>query len=812
MPKLRLLALPVLLPILLFPSASAAETPRTKDKLQVLYDFSETSGSTIFDRSGSASPLNLTIHKPQAVERKDGALIFRSHTLISSGGPSFELTDSIRKANALTLEAWIKPASESQNGPARILTLSLDSNLRNFTLGQQGDRYDVRLRTSNTSSNGIPSLTSSSGLSRRMLTHIVYSRDSSGTARLYLDGRQQAEKKLGGNLESWKREFRLGLGNELTQDRPWLGELHLVAIYSKALSPQEVAQNFAAGAGAAVQSPAPAASTPKVAVRDQTASLAQSARPSGPGVFEIPGLPPVRNQIDKLVFAKLSKLGIKPALCSDAVFVRRAYLDVIGILPTAGEARQFIEDSDKNKRAALIDRLLERHEFADYWAMRWGDVLRIKAEFPVNLWPNAAQAYHRWVRDSIAENKLYTQFVREMLTSSGSNFRVGPVNFYRAIQNRTPEGITGAVALTFMGSRIDNWPEDRVAGTAAFFSQIGYKATSEWKEQTVFWDPLGSSAASASNAPGVDAIEKALEVTNEVLKEPAELPASPPAQTGVFPDGKKVKLPPGRDPRKIFADWLIDPKNPWFTRSIANRVWAWLMGRGIIHEPDDIRPDNPPSNPELLAHLEKELIRSNYNLKEYYRLILNSSAYQLSAVPKSSDPVAEEHFASYAVRRLDAEVLIDAINKVTGTVELYTSAIPEPYTYIPSERSAVAIADGSITSTFLTLFGRTARTTGMESERTNKVLPSQWLYILNSSHIQGKIDQGPKLQEIITARRKPEETIEELYLTILSRFPTAEEIKHIETYGKPGLTAKRREDWVDIIWSLVNSSEFLFRH
>ena len=181
------------------------------------------------------------------------------------------------------------------------------------------------------------------------------------------------------------------------------------------------------------------------------------------------------------------------------MFVRRVYLDVIGTLPTAKEAREFLQDPDtKNKRRRLIDRLLERDEFAEYWAMKWGDMLRIKAEFPVNLWPNAAQAYHRWVEASIAQNKPYDKFAREMLTSSGSNFRVGPVNFYRAIQNRTPEGIATAVALTFMGTRAENWPTNQLAGMAAFFSQIGYKPTREWKEEVVFWDPLGASAQ-ASN-------------------------------------------------------------------------------------------------------------------------------------------------------------------------------------------------------------------------------------------------------------------------------------------------------------------------
>ena len=216
-------------------------------------------------------------------------------------------------------------------------------------------------------------------------------------------------------------------------------------------------------------------------------------------VFESPLPPQPTGRIDELVFANLARLNVQPVLCSDGVFVRRAYLDVIGTLPTAQEARAFLQDPDTaNKRSRLIDRLLERPEFADYWAMKWSDVLRIKAEFPVNLWPNAAQAYHRWVLASVATHKPYDQFARELLTASGSNFRVGPANFYRAMQNRTPEGIATTVALTLMGARAEAWPAARLAGLAPFFSQVGYKPTSEWKEEHVFWDPLGTSTAAGN--------------------------------------------------------------------------------------------------------------------------------------------------------------------------------------------------------------------------------------------------------------------------------------------------------------------------
>jgi hypothetical protein len=535
-------------------------------------------------------------------------------------------------------------------------------------------------------------------------------------------------------------------------------------------------------------------------------------KPSHHPVFESPAEPTPANAIDKTVFATLASLGIKPVLCSDAVFVRRAYLDVTGTLPTAAEARAFIEDSKtENKRAALIDRLLNRPEHTDYWAMRWSDILRIKAEFPVNLWPNAAQAYHRWVKASLMQNRPYDRFARELITASGSNFRVPPVNFFRAMQDRSPEGIASAVALTLMGSRIDHWPEDRRAGMAAFFSQLGYKPTSEWKEEIVFWDPLKSAGAPGSTAPGQDAVAKSVAATN-AIPQGLEKPLPPPRPLeAVFPDGTRTRVPPGRDPRDAFADWLIRPGNPWFAKAAVNRTWAWIMGRGIIHEPDDIRDDNPPGNPELLALLEKELVASTYDLKHVARLILTSTTYQLSSVTRSDAAKARANFASYPLRRLEAEVLIDAVNRITGTTDLLTSAVPEPFTYIPKTMPAVGVADGSITSSFLTLFGRSARGTGMQSERVSELASAQWLHILNSGHVQDKLQRGPKLAALLASAKKQEETVEKLYLTILSRFPTQEEMKAAVQYAQSGVV-KGRDVGIDLAWSLINSQEFLLRH
>ena len=499
--------------------------------------------------------------------------------------------------------------------------------------------------------------------------------------------------------------------------------------------------------------------------------------------FESPATSTPRGAIDLLVFNKLKRLGIQPASpCSDAVFVRRVYLDVIGTLPTAQETSQFLLDREPNKRSALIDHLLERGEFADYWAMKWGDLLRVKSEFPINLWPNAVEAYHRWIRTCLKKNLPYDQFVRAMLTSSGSNFRVPEVNFYRAVQSKEPQAVARAVALTFMGVRAENWPKERWSGMAAFFSQVGYKSTGEWKEEIVYFDRGWDKPGAASATPAA-----------------------------VFPEGKPARLSPDQDPREVFANWLIAPDNPWFARNIVNRVWYWLLGRGIIHEPDDIRPDNPASNPELLAYLERELISSRYDLKHIYSLILNSQVYQLSSIPRTDRPEAAANFAFYPQRRLDAEVLMDAICQITGTTEQYSSPIPEPFTFLPEDQRSIALADGSVTSPFLEMFGRPPRDTGLESERNNRPTAEQRLHLLNSSHIQLKIQQSTKLRSLMQPAGRPRDPIDRLYITILSRYPTDEELGTVSAYFQT-VTGNRWPAVVDFAWALINSGEFLYRH
>lgn len=485
------------------------------------------------------------------------------------------------------------------------------------------------------------------------------------------------------------------------------------------------------------------------------------------------------DQIDLLVLTQLHELNIEAAQkCSDAVFLRRAHLTIIGTLPTEEEARAFLANPSPAKRSTLIEVLLERPEYVDYWSMKWGDLLRVKAEFPIKLWPNAVQAYHRWIHDSIRINKPYDRFVRELLTGNGSNFREGEVNFYRAMQDRSPHGIASTVALTFMGERAEKWPEKKLDGLAGFFAHVAYKPTAEWKEEIVFHDPTADEEGLAEKA--------------------------------IYPNGAFPRLDPyQQDPRIVFADWLMHPKNPVLSRNITNRVWSWLMGRGIIHEPDDYHPGNPPSNPKLLEFLQREFVTHDHDLKHLYRVILNSKTFQMASIPAQETPEAMANFAHYPLRRLQAEVLIDALNQITDTTEEYSSPIPEPFTFVPENIRGISLADGSITSSFLELFGRSPRDTGLESERSFNTTTQQRLHLLNSSHVQKKIKASPLVSA--AAGLPNEELAEKVYLTVLSRFPNREEILAVEEHAENTGT-RGRSLASDLMWALINQPEFFYNH
>jgi hypothetical protein len=507
---------------------------------------------------------------------------------------------------------------------------------------------------------------------------------------------------------------------------------------------------------------------------------------TGPKPFPAPA---ANNRIDELVYQKLKQMGITPSpLAADEVFLRRVYLDTIGLLPTAEEARAFLAKPDRSR---LIESLLARNEFNDFWSLKWGDILRIKSEYPVRVWPKAVAVYYQWVHDSLQANKPYDQFARELLTATGSNFRVAPANFVRAVASHDPRSLGETAALVFMGARIgcarchahpvEAWnPEDDV-GLGAFFARVSFKSTQEWKEEIVYPD----------------------------FKLNLKHPRTRAVVDARAPGAVAVKVGAEEDPRAQFAAWLTAPDNPWFAKNIVNRIWFWLLGRGIIDEPDDIRPTNPPVNAELLAYLESELVQHKYDLRHIYRIILNSRTYQLSSEANEWNVADVSLFSHYAVKRLTAEQMFDAVSQFTETAEKFRSIIPEPYSNWPANYRATQISDGNTECNFLDLFGRPPRDTPYESERNNDLTLKQALYFLNSEQLEGKVTSSAHLKRVVA--KSDAEVIEDLYLSALARYPTANEKQRLVAF----LTSKknvRAQTVQDIAWALLNTKEFEFNH
>ncbi len=498
------------------------------------------------------------------------------------------------------------------------------------------------------------------------------------------------------------------------------------------------------------------------------------------------------NKVDELVLAKLKRLGIPPSeVCSDQEFCRRIYLDMLGTLPSPAEVKAFLVDKDAQKRGKLIEALFQREEFADYWAMKWGDLLRIKSEYPVRIWPKGVTTYYHWLRESVATNQPYDQFVRELLTTSGSNFRRGPANFVRAVSNKDPQTLAETTAMLFMGARvacarchahpIENWSVSDNVALGAFFAKVAYKSTTEWKEEIVYFNPKAS------------------------LRDPRTREIAKPRLLS----GEVFELGPDEDPRFKFADWLISTNNPWFNQAIANRVWFWMMGRGIIHEPDDIRPTNLPENPELLTYLVRELATHKYDLRHLFRLILNSNTYQRSSKANEFNKNDVAHFSHFQIKRLGAEELVDALCQVTEVPETYTSSIPEPYTRLPSDYRAVQVFDGNIQTGVLELFGRPPRDTPYECERDSAPSLRQKLFMINSDLLEGKVTGSPRIQRLIKEKKTDAEIVDEFYLSIVARPPTDQEkqkaLAHLAKDPK-----NRPQAVQDLVWVLLNTQEFMF--
>ncbi len=483
----------------------------------------------------------------------------------------------------------------------------------------------------------------------------------------------------------------------------------------------------------------------------------------------------IRTAADKALDAVWKAQKLKPVLeASDNVLVRRLYLDLAGRLPSVEEAKSFVYSPDKDKYEKLVDKLLKQPDFVAVFGMRFGDMLRIKSEFPINLWPNAVYVYQRRVEDFIRNNEPYHNFIRALLLARGSNFREAEANFYRAHADRSPLGIAKNCALTLCGIRLEKFPEKEQKLWANIFEEIGFKSTREWKEEIVF------------------------------LK-------SCPARDIMLPDGRIVKVPAGKEARRIFADFLTNSEKgkKMLADALVNRTWYWFFGSGIVPAGDDLAGAKAV-NPQLLDVLSRDVVNSNFDFRKLCRTIVCSAAYRSASFQGKDTARKATFFAAYPIRRLDAEVLDDIITDLSTIPSSYASVIPEPFTFIPGSMRTIQIADGSISSSFLILFGRPSRDAGTLAERNNTINAKQRLFLFNSGALYRRVCRILRRREY--TRLPVMSKIEVLYWMFYSRSPSAAER---EIIGKRYNALPPKQRWAlqnDIAWILVNSAEFLHRH
>lgn len=486
------------------------------------------------------------------------------------------------------------------------------------------------------------------------------------------------------------------------------------------------------------------------------------------------------NYIDELVGAKLMKLRILPSgKCSDEEFLRRVTIDIAGKLPSDEEYTAFMSDSSPDKRSQLIDRLLERKEFSEIWAMKWADLLMLKSSNQVSY--KSIFLYNTWLTNQISNDVPLDQTVRDLLTASGGTFSEPATNFYQIERDqlKTAEN----VAQIFMGIRIqcaqchnhpfDRWTMDDYYGFTAFFAQISQKQGEDYRERIIYNRGSGET------------------------KHPLDKRNMAPKPLGAeAPDTK------GIDRRAALAEWLTSPENPYFSTSVANRVWAHFFGVGIVEPIDDIRVSNPASNPELFDALGKKLVEYNYDFKQLVRDICNSEAYQRSTERNESNKTDELNFAHATVRRIPAEMLLDCISQVTQTKDKFKG--------LPLGARAVQIADGNTRNYFLSTFGRSDRDSVCSCEASIDPTLSQALHLINGDTTGGKIVKGKLINELIAEGKTPQQAIETLYQRAVSRKPTEAEMKKLMAVVTSAESPQVGLE--DVFWALLNSREFLFNH
>jgi hypothetical protein len=507
-------------------------------------------------------------------------------------------------------------------------------------------------------------------------------------------------------------------------------------------------------------------------------------------LVEVPGFKvaevPQDNTIDRTVFAKLNRMRISPSEpCTDAEFIRRATLDALGILPTPDEVKAFLADTTPDRRTKLVDKLLARPEFADFWTLKFADILRANGRL---IETKGTHAFNRWIKSNLQRNVPLDQFVRDLLTANGSTLRNPAANYYRI--SRDPENSTETTAQLFLGVRIqcakchnhpfERWTQDDYYGFAAFFSRIKRKPGTLPEDEVIY---------------AVNSGEVRQPRTGKTMK--------PKALGGPTYDDAGSPDPNTADRRQKLAEWLTGPQNPFFARSLVNRIWFHLMGRGVVEPVDDFRDSNPASNDELLDGLTADFIKGGFNLKALVRSILVSRTYQLSSKANEFNAADSLYFSHAATRLLPAEVLLDAISTVTGTTT--------PFAGLPSGTRATQIPDGKMENPFLKTFGRPARELACECERESDSNLSQALQLIGGATVNGKLrDDNGRMARLAREKISNEEVARELYLVALARDPNATEtaaaVKHLTT------ATDRRQAVEDLGWVLINSKEFLFRH
>ncbi|MCA9063067.1 MAG: DUF1549 domain-containing protein [Planctomycetaceae bacterium] len=553
---------------------------------------------------------------------------------------------------------------------------------------------------------------------------------------------------------------------------------------------------------------ATANSTGRVTVEDVPGEVAVMVRFQGnvdvfraviPQGLPVKETPPEKSFVDTLVFNKLKTLGIPPSgLCDDATFLRRATIDITGRLPTPAEVDGFLADASADKRERLVDQLVDSPGYADYFANKWSAVLRNRRRNNNDI--PYTYRFHAWIRTSLRENVPYDQFVRGVLTATGEAGMHPPVAWFREV--RTPDQQMEDVAQLFLGMRLacakchhhpfERWSQQDYYGFQAFFSQVALKS-SKYNPQQNQPDMVylnGRRPTARNPRTGLDV-------------QPAGLGAEP------------LDVPAYEDARQYLVDWMAAPENPFFARALVNRYWKHFLRRGLIEPEDDIRDTNPPTNPELLAALEQHFVQSGFNLKELVRVITQSATYQLSSVPNEYNVADEQNYSRYYPRRLQAEVMLDAIDDLTRNRTDFAN--------LPPGTRAIALPDNSYNraSPFLKTFGRPENESVCECERVQSSSLAQSLHLMNAGDVRTKLGSG-RADQLAKSDAPPEDKVRELYMAAFSRRPTDYELRvAVEFLAEPRLDAEgksvdparaARESFQDLLWALINTKEFLFNH